>query len=436
MTRRRKLVLGIIGVLILAVAGYYVYRNCYTPPAWTALRQWAQAAEPGALLKGNPELAKLDGRDLPVVHTQDAPMRFVFSDSPEYLYRDALGKGLATMRLTDAPADRATPGKRIPFGVGIYHINKVTDPETHAGRPATVSLVVRAMASVTDAGKTYRNTRPTVVRLLRGACGVSDVMPMHAGKACAISWFTTPNVQPATVILRPGEAKIIYARTLQPDECMSAMLDLDATNGFFLRADTVFGVVKDFDNITYAPYGMTIGTNSGTGPYWKRILRPVDGTPPFDAADTRHINKAHLRYVKQPPQVQYLDDETWDMRPENQGKKLVRSKGGRKRPFKGDYNVEYTIVIPVVSKSGKPASFAVVDVQRFGMFGGAIRTADGHLVQIPAGGPTTSIRTGAEGVLLTRGTVTSKTPVEFRFNWLLPGGSYGDQAFMLIPLGD
>lgn len=432
---KRRRITGVFILLALAATGWFAYRACYVPPTWTALQQWARTAEPGTLLRGNPELAVLDGRDLPPLHTQIGPIRFFFSDSPEYLYRDALGKGLATMRLTGAAADRAVPDTRVPFGVGIYHINKVVDPETKVGKPATVSVVVRAMKSVTDGGTKYVNTHPMTVHLLRGACGVSDVMPMYAGKACAMSWFTTPNVKPATLTLQPGEAKAIYTRTLQPDECMSAMLDLDATNGYYLRAYTVFGTVKDFDKLAYAPYGMTIGTNSGTGSYWKRILRPVDGTPPFDASDTSHANKTALRFVKMPPEVQYLDDETWDMRPENGGKNLVRGKGGRRRPFKGDYNVEYTVAIPVVSRTGRPAAFAVVDVQRFGMFGGAIRTADGKLVQIPNGGPTTSIHRGPEGVLLARGTATSKTPTEFRFHWLLPGGSYGDQAFMLIPLG-
>jgi hypothetical protein len=432
MTRKRWSV-GIVGLLLLG-AGWGLYACYHIPKAWTQLQQWARTAETGELYTGNPQLAKLDGRALVPFHTQAGEMKFLFSDSPEYLYRDALGKGLACMRLTEEATYLLKPETPLPFGAGIYYINKVTDPDTHVGQPATVSLVVRALKTVTDGGKTHRNTRSAVVRLTKGASGESDVMPMFAGKACATAWFTRPNVVPVSVTLRPGEAKIIYANTLSPDVCLNAMLDLDATNAYYLKVYVVFETVKDYEHLAFAPYGMTIGTNSGTGNYWKRILRPVDGTPPFDPSDTRHLNKVHLRFVKMPPEVQYLVDETWNLRPENEGKKLVRRKGGQRRPFKGDYNVDYTVVIPIRA-SRVPASFALVDVQRLGMFGGAIRTSGGDVVQIPTG-PTTSIHTGAEGVLLERVRVTDLSQTEYRFHWLLPGGSYGDQAFMLVPLGD
>lgn len=435
MTRIRwKMVLVVLGFIILTYAGLRLYHHLYTPKAWTALQQWGRTAKPGELLKGNAELAMLDGRDLPPVHTQKDSIKFLFSDSPEYLYNDSVSKGLACMRLTDDAAYRDKPEASMPFGAGIYHINKVTDPDTLKSRSISVSLVVRLMKSVTDGGKTYRNTRPAVVHLLKGAWGTSDVMPMYAGKACAMCWFTEPNIQPATILLQPGEATDIFMQVLPPNVCINAMFDLNATNAYFLRVYVVCGTVRDYDHLAYAPYGNTIGTNSGTGYYWKRILRPVGGTPPFDASNPRHLNKIYLRFVKMPPDVQYLDDETWDLRPENAGKKLIRSKGGRRRPFKGDYNVEYTIIIPVVSCCGKPANFALVDVQRFGMFGGAAKVAD-QMVPIPVGS-STCIHTGAEGVLLDRATVSSKTPENYQFHWFLPGGSYGDQAFMLVPLGE
>ncbi|MHB9134748.1 MAG: hypothetical protein ACYDBB_27070 [Armatimonadota bacterium] len=46
------------------------------------------------------------------------------------------------------------------------------------------------------------------------------------------------------------------------------------------------------------------------------------------------------------------------------------------------------------------------------------------------------LHTGLEGILLARACVTSRTPTPYTFHWLLPGGSYGDQDFMLIPLGE
>ncbi len=420
-------------VLLLITAASYLHRNFSTPPAWTALQEWVRTAQPGELLTGYPELVQLDGREMTPVHTQDDAIPFLFSDSPEYLYTDALGKGLACMRLTREATYRTQPEQRRTFGVGIYHINKVTDPETRQAKPATVSLVVRALTSVEDGGVTHRNVRPAAVRLLRGAAGESDVMPMFAGKACAKAWFTHPNISPKTITLRPGEAKAVYTSTLPSDTCLSAMLDLDATNAYFLKVYVVFGRVKDYDAIAFAPYGLTIGTNSGTGQFWKRILRPVDGTRSFDPANARHGNKTHMRFVKMPPEVQYLVDETWDMRPENEGKKLVRGKGGQRRPFKGDYNVDYTVAIPIRA-SRVPADFALVAVQRFGLFAGAMQNSTGEMVEIPAGADA-QLRTGPEGVLLERVRITTTTRTEYRFHWLLPGGSYGDQVFLLIPLG-
>jgi len=431
MTRTRSRLLGI--VLLLIAAASYLHRNCDTPPAGAALRARVQTARPGELLTGYPELATLDGRALPPVHTQDAAIPFLFSDSPEYLYADAQDTGLAYMRVTRDALFRAQPDRRRSFGVGLYHINKVADPETRQGKPVAISLVVRAVSAVEEGAHTFRNTHPATVRLLKGAAGESDVMPMFAGKACAQAWFTRPNIPPTTITLRPGEAKAIYTRTLPPDVCLSAMLDLEATNAYFLKVYVVFGTVKHYDTIAFAPYGLTIGTNAGTGPYWKRILRPADGTRPFDPADTRHRNKVHLRFVKMPPEVQYLVDETWELRLENEGKKLVRRKGGQRRPFKGDYNVDYTVVIPIRA-SRAPADFALVAVQRFGLFAGAMRAATGTMVDIPAG-PTAQLRTGPEGVLLERVRITTTAPTAYRFHWLLPGGSYGDQAFLLIPLG-
>jgi hypothetical protein len=429
MPRNRLLTLLVIGCLVLVGGSMALFRAWHTPPAWRDLQRWAATAEPGTLYH-NPELGPVDGRVMRTRHTQDAPMPFLYSDSPEYLYADAVGKGLASMRLTVDRRYREDPRRRLPFGVGIYHINKTVDA---GNRPRTerLQVVVRLLKDVDGA----RNTRPATVILRKSARGLSAVMPVLAGKACARTWFAAGAQPPRAFTLRPGEAAVVYSVALAPDTCINAMLDLEADNAGFLKVYTTWGTVRDMNHLAFAPYGMTIGTNSGTGSYWKRRLEVLPGTRPFDAADTRHANKVQLPVVKAPPspEMQYLVDETWNLRPENGGKVLVRSKGGQRRPFKGDYNVEYAVTIPVRNRSNRPATFALVDQQRFGLFGGAMRTPGGRVVAIPAG-DTTLIRVGSEGVLLDRVTVPPHTSRRYTFRWMLSGGSYGDQVFTLIPL--
>lgn len=422
------------GVLLaLVLLGVWGYRNLYTPPEWRRLQAWAATARPGELLRGNGQLDELDGRVLAPWRSQQAAIPFLFSDSPEYLYNDAINKGLACMGLPVTPAARTHPEQPVPFGVGVYHINKTTDATTAKPQPQRLQVVVRLLRRTGDG----TNTRPAIVTLRKGAYGQSIGMPVFAGKACVQRWFSAPNVAPCRITLQPGDARPIFAITLPPETGISAMFDLDATNGAFLKVYTVFGTVTDYDRIAFAPCGLTIGTNAGTGSYWKRTLRPPPGTPAFDAADTRFVNKTHLRFTKIPKEREWQDlvDEAWELRPENFNKDFVRRKGGKVRQFKGDYNVEYTVTIPVRSSSGKSCWFAVVGQQRAGIFGGAARTDHYGTVPIPEGGRTL-LKRGPEGVLIDRVRVDSKTPVPYTFRWMLPGGSYGDHVFTLVPLGE
>ncbi|MHB9107975.1 MAG: hypothetical protein ACYDCO_13030 [Armatimonadota bacterium] len=434
----------VIALLLLAglafgmmrVAEYY-----YAPASWTELQHWALTAAPGDMLRDNPELGKDGGKHWTPLHTQDEAIPFLYSDAPEYLHNDTVGKALARMRLTEDAACLSHPERKMQFGVGLHHINKTVSPGNEKPRPETVSIVVRLLPSVSEGKQIHVSKSPATVRLVKGAYGTATGMPVFAGKQCAVNWFTRPNAKPATVTLRPGEAHAIFSYILPPDTGMNGMFDLETDNAYFLEVYVVFGQVRDFEKVAFAPYDNTIGTNCGVGPYWKRTLRPARGTPAFDAADAHRGNKVHFRFYRfggKPPMtdMQYLVDQSWDLRPEGPGKQLIRSKGGQRRPFKGDYNVEYTVVIPVRSGTGKPARFAIVDTQRYGMFGGAAKTNHG-VVQIPR--PPADLvhaSTTGEGVLLDVATVSSRTPVEYTFKWFLTGGSYGDQEFMLIPLGE
>lgn len=426
MKRYISLMLVLAGMALLTVG---VIDACYTPASWSQLQQWAAVARPGEVLQGNRELAKTGGCIWSPMHTQTEPIKFLYSDSPEYLGNSAVGKGLAYMRLTYDSQYRRDPGKDMRFGIGLNHIN-------HAAGPQTLGILIRLVAKTQDGGQSFLNTHPATVRISKGAYGVVKQIQAFAGKQCAVHWFSAPNVPPMSCRLAPGEARLIFARTLQPDQCMNAMFDVEASNAYFVKVYVIFGNIRDDRQIAFAPYELTIGTNSGTGAYWKRLLRP-QGVPVFDAANERRSNKTHFRFETVPPApgMQYLVDETWNLRPENAAKELIRKKGGLCRPFKGDYNVEYTVTIPVRSSTGKPGWFAVVDTQRYGTFTGAIKTATGGIVEIP-NGPTAQVHCNVqgEGALLDRACVASRTPTDYTFHWLLPGGSYGDQEFMLVPL--
>jgi hypothetical protein len=399
---------------IVLLAGVLLWRALWVPPEWRALQAWAATAQPGDLLRGNPELSRLTGRLWNPVHTQTGAMRFLYSDNPEYLYNDSYHRVLASMRLSAGAT---------AFGVGLHHINK----HEAKGTPLPGRLRIVARLATTAAG-------PATVRRVAGAYGLSYGMPVYAGRACTTAWLTRPNVPPASVTVRPGETRVLWERVLTPAQCINAMFDFTTTRADGLTIATIYGDA-DLAHPVYAPYGLTIGTNSGWGPYWKRILRPAPGTPPFDAADTRPANKTHFRFEKQPPApgTQYLTDDTWDARPDGPGKEQIRPKGGAVRPFKGDYNVDYTVEIPVRSSTGRPARFALFATQRFGMFAGAVRLADGRVVHIP-GEAGVLLKRGDEGVLLDRVTVTA--PTVYTFHWVLSGGAYADQDFLLVPLGE
>ncbi|MHB9022649.1 MAG: hypothetical protein ACYC7E_00520 [Armatimonadota bacterium] len=425
----------LIGVSLIAIIVPRLYHAASSPESWRQLQQWAATAKPGELLRGNLEFTKDSGRQWTPQHTQAEPIKFLFSDNPEYLYNTAIGKGLAYMRLTRDPAYRHEPAESMKFGLGMMHINMTKDA---SGQPLsqTLRVVARVERAVTDDGETFHAERAAVVRITKGACGLSTDVEAVAGRNCAVAWFDKPNVAPTSRRIAPGDAQVLFSQKLRPDEAISAMFDLEATNAFFVKIYVVFGDIADYQKIAFAPYGMTIGTNSGTGSYWKRIFRPASDVPPFDASNTRHGNITHLRYVKAPPapDLQYLVDETWDQRPEGSGKELIKPKGGPRRPFKGDYNVEYTVVIPVRASSGKKSRFALVDKQRFGFFTGAAWTENSGLVLIPRGSG--RLYRGAEGVLIDRVSVSSRDAVNYTFRWMLPGGSYGDQEFILVPLGE
>lgn len=430
------LALGGLAFGLVQVAEYY-----YAPASWTQLQQWTLTATPGDMLHGNLELGKDGGKQWTPLHAQDEAIPFLYSDAPEYLGNHAVGKALARMRLTEDAAYLSHPERKMKFGVGFHHINHSVNPGNGRQQAETISIVARLLPFVTNGKQTESSQGPATVRLVKGAFGTAVGMPVFAGKACAMNWFTHPNAKPATVTLRPGEARAIFRYTLPPDMGINGMFDLETDQAGLLEVYVIFGQVTNFEKVAFAPYDNTIGTNCGIGPYWKRTLRPARGTPAFDAADAHRGNKVHFRFYRfggKPPMtdMQYLVDQTWDLRPEGSGKALIRRKGGQRRPFKGDYNVEYTVVIPVKSSTGKPARFAIVDTQRYGMFGGAVKTKNG-VVQIPR--PPADLvhasKTG-EGVLLDVAIVSSRTAVEYTFKWYLTGGSYGDQEFMLIPLGD
>lgn len=443
---RRKLTLittVVFCTFCLALIVTRIINHLYVPAAWSQLQRWVATATPGELLTGNAELTSVDGRRCVPLRTQSTSMPFLFSDNPEYLYNESVDKGLAYMRLSRDPHVSRQP---IPFGVGFNHINDTTNPATGKLQAQTISIVIRLLPAVREGSHSYVNTQKAIVHLVKGAYGVSTgKSQILAGRQCAINWFQRPNVPPTSLTLAPGEARVIFTRTMAPNASMNAMFDLDATNAFFVEVYVVFGKIADYRNIAYAPYGMTIGTASGTGRYWKRILRPAPGTPPFDASDSRHTNETRLRFEKLPaePGQQYLIDETWDQRPENSGKELIRKQGGERRPFKGDYNVEYTISLPVRAGSGVPCWFGVLLNQQptpgiggkqiSGMYTGAAQTAQGDMVCIP-NDPNTLLRPGATGVLLERACVSNRTPTENTFKWMLPGGSYCDQDFVFIPL--
>lgn len=431
-----------IGGVALALAAVRVIADHSSPASWSQLRRWAASAQPGTLYRGNRELAAAGGTYWPAVHGQQQAIPFLFSDAPEYLHDDALGKGLAYRRLTTEARYRRESGARLPFGVGFHHINKTRDTVTGHPHAATLAIVVRLASSLREGAQTVRNSTPATVRLVHGAYGMEKGMAVFAGRQCALNWFDHPNVLPVTVTLRPGEARAIFHLRLPPETAVNGMFDLEATNAYFVQVYVVFGEVPDYARIRFAPYDNTIGTNCGAGRYWKRTLQPAAGTPAFDAADTRHANKVHFRFydhlkkISDSVDMQYLVDDTWEQRPEGPGKALVLQKGGKRRPFKGDYNVEYTITLPIKSGTGKPAWLALVDTQRFGMFAGAAKMADGTTVAIPRGNRALVRADGAgEGVLLARVCVSSRAPTPYTFHWMLPGGSYGDQEFMLIPLG-
>lgn len=404
----------VLSLAVIAVAlGWWARVAFSTPPAWRALQGWAASAEPGALLTGNAELASVDGRQWPPVRTQEADIPFLFSDNPEYLYHDSVGKGLARMTLPGAT----------PFGVGWNHINKTVQAQP-------LQLLVQSQAK-----------RPVTVRLLRGAYGfTTGNQQIMAGRQCAIAWFSAPNIRPAAVTLRPGEARALYTYRLAPSASMNAMCDLETSGA--VAVYMLFGKTPPPSRLRYAPYGLTIGTASGSGKYWKRVLRPAPGTPAFDAANTRHGNEVRLRFAKLPPAgQQYLVDETWEQRPENQGKTQIRAQGGGRRPYKGDYNVVYTVQLPVYARTGH-GRFAVIFNQRTtpgkdgmpikGIYTGAAKTRAG-MVPIPRA-EDTLLRPSDQGVLLDVVSVNSAQPTTYTLHWMMSGGSYCDQDFVLVPL--
>lgn len=435
MVARRLCIALPLTCVLLAIVGFLLRDRLWPdPPAWRALQQWAATAEPGTLLKGNAELEASGGKVWQSLHTQESAIPFLFSDGPEYLYPTAVGKGLASMRLSTAARYLDDATLRAPFGVGLYHINLTRDDDGR-GLPHPLRIVARALPSASDQTRSHQNTQVATVRLLKGAYGKTNGMPVQGGKLCALHWFGTPNAVPTTVTLKPGEARTLFETTLVDPHGISAMFDCEATNAFFVQIYVTFGEVQDFENIAYAPCGTTIGTNCGSGAYWKRILRPAPGTRPFNVADTHARNKIRYPFVKtpRPPELQFLVDETWDLRPETPGKAFVRTKGGQRKPFKGDYNVEYRIVIPVVNRSNQLREFALIDTQRFGMFGGAAQLPDGRMVSIPKE-PTGLVHRGLEGVLLDRVRVPAHGTMAYAFRWFLTGGSYGDQEWVLVPL--
>lgn len=416
-------VLLVSGGLALLVA--CEWKNWFPPTGWSDFRQWTATASPGDLRSGCAQIIAQEGRFWTPYHTQQAPIPFLFSDSPEYLNPGTEHTVLSRMRLTQ---QLVVPTHVQPFCCGIYHVNKTNQPQP-------LCLVVRLADTVTDGNVTRHNTQPAIVTLRRGAYGFATGKPIYAGRACALHWYGQPNAHPITLKLKPGESGVLFSQSLSVDQGISGMFDLETTNAVFLSLYVTFGNVPDVTHGVIAPYEMTIGTNSGKGAYWKRIFQPIPGTPPFDAADTRVTNITHLRFVKQPPdpQQQYLVDETWNLRQENQAKQQIRSKGGARRPFKGDYNVDYTITLPVTSHTGKPVRFAIVVIQRFGIYSGAAATADG-CVPLPRDNTALLSHANEGAILIARPTVSA--PGRYTFHWHLSGGSYADQDFVLIPLGE
>jgi len=438
---RRKAIL----IVTLACAGIALLlllrmkEHAAVPASWTQLQRWMAAAQLGELCRGNAELARGGGVEWVPVHGQTQAMRFLYSDSPEFLYNASLGKALARMRLTEDAAYLRNPQQAMPFGVGINHTNHATNPATGAGQAQPVGIRISLAKDMRDGGRTCANNRDAVVTLCRGAYGLGARKQVYAGKQCAVNWFAHPNVPTASLVLHPGESRLIFTHNLPPHLAINGRFELTATNAYFITVAVVFGAVSPAQRLAAAPYEMTIGTNSGTGDYWQRTLQPTAGTPAFDAADTSPRNKVHFRfYVKgsdPTADMQYLVDESWDERPESLAKAQIRRKGGQRRPFKGDYNVDYTVSLPVRSSTGKPARFALFATQRYGLFAGAAKLPGGQVVEIPKGKEALLQDNAAgEGVLLDRAEVSSRTPTEYRFHWMLPGGSYGDQEFMLVPM--
>ncbi len=414
-----------------------IKENGIKQAAWDSLQKWAMTASPGDLLKNNIQLACKDGVEWEPLHYQDEEIKFLYSDSPEYLYNDSLGKAVSYMRLTDDDKYRINSKEQMKFGIGMYHINKTEDAMKQP-IPNPVKIMVINRGTRNKNGNVLKNNANAEVELMKGAHGTTIGMPVYGGKECVFNWLSKPNVPTAKFTITPGKSQVIFTKMLPGDTGMNAKFDLVATNAYFLDVYIIFGDVKNNDKIAFAPYGITIGTNSGTGTYWKRKMLPEIGNLPFDPTNTNRNNKVHYRYMKYKvtADTQYLVDESWEMRPNNPGKELVISKGGKRRAFKGDYNVEYTITIPVITH-GKPAQFAIIDTQRFGLYAGAAKTPDGNVVKLPnIANELIDFDPKGEGALIARPTITGNGVSEYSFTWALSGGSYGDQDFLLIPLGE
>ncbi|HEY3417794.1 MAG TPA: hypothetical protein VGM23_12995, partial [Armatimonadota bacterium] len=209
MTRyRHYLLLLAIGCLAFMMSRLL---DTFRPPAsWRQLQHWAATARPGDLYRGNKEFSTNDGRQWTPLHTQTEPIKFLFSDNPEYLYNDAVGKGLAAMRLTRDAAYRQNPAKSLKFGVGLMHINMTRDS---AGKPQAQTL--RIVASLARKMDDCSNGDKATVSIDKGAYGLSDDVEAIAGRKCAVSWFGTPNVAPVTRTIAPGETQVLFASTLR-----------------------------------------------------------------------------------------------------------------------------------------------------------------------------------------------------------------------------